>query len=109
VSLFRGLALMKRNNGNEAQSVLKDMIIRADEILANKDEYLYFGVGAPTPMPFEQDIRKRNTVDGLLLKGYALYGLGQRNQSKAAMEEVEGLDPENFLLYVYRQLGREAK
>jgi tetratricopeptide (TPR) repeat protein len=104
VSLYRALALIKLNKGNAAQYILKEMIEEGNRILADIDTYSYFGVGSTTPMPFEYDIRKINTVKGLLLKGFALYGLGQFKKSEAAMDEVEALEPTNFLLFIYKRL-----
>jgi hypothetical protein len=51
------------------------MLRVADNLIVNKDLRTYYGVGSPSPMPFENAIEKKNLVDGNILKAYALLGM----------------------------------
>ncbi len=64
------------------------MMETAEKTLSNPDLYPYFGVGSPTPMPFEYDIEKINTVEGNILKAYALLGLGRGREALRALDEA---------------------
>ncbi len=107
LSLWYALALRKVGEEAEAERVLDEMLASAEHTLANVDMRAYYGVGAPIPMPFEYDIVKFNTVNGLVLKSYALLGKGELREAEALMEEVRALDPYNVDLYVFDdQKGR---
>ena len=104
LSLFRALALRKLSRFTEAYQVLEEMVQAGDQLIANKDLRTYYGVGSPTPMPFEYDIEKQNVVAGQILRGYALLGLGKKEAADEAMAQVKVLDPYNFRLYAYEQI-----
>ena len=72
----------------EAEQVLQEMIDTGTSQIENSDLRAYSGVGAPTPMPFEYDIVKINTVNGHVLRAYGLLGLGHREQ---ALQEIEAV------------------
>jgi hypothetical protein len=102
--LFRALALQKLEHWSEAEAILQEMVSVADDLLRNLDRYPYYGVGAPTPMPFELDIQKRNTISGALLKAYAVYGLGREAEAEYELEPVREKDPWNFMLHAYEMV-----
>ncbi|MDF2926584.1 MAG: Tetratricopeptide 2 repeat-containing protein [Paenibacillaceae bacterium] len=101
LSLFRALALRKLDRGGEAEAVLEEMLHAAEDLIVNKDLRPYYGVGAPTPMPFEYNIEKSNLRDGHILKAYALLGYGKFQESGKAMNTARSLDPYDFRVYVY--------
>ncbi len=104
LSMFRALALRKLNRFSEAREVLMEMLESGDNLIANKDLRSYYGVGSPTPMPFEYDIEKINTVNGEILRGYALLGLGRKEEANQAIAAAAALDPYNFRIYAYAQI-----
>ena len=55
-------------------------------------------------MPFEYDIEKQNLVGGLILRGYALLGLGRRQEARAAIRQAAEKDPHNFRIYAFWQI-----
>ncbi len=55
-------------------------------------------------MPFEYDIEKQNLVNGHILRGYALLGLGRGQEADAEIAAAAALDPYNFRLYAYGQI-----
>lgn len=107
ISLWRALALFKLGDETEAKAVLDEMIAVADNKLANRDMRTYYGVGSPSPMPFEYDIIKQNTCEGSILKAFALLGYGKLDEAEETVAAVRELDPYNFDLFVFdAQKGR---
>lgn len=104
LSLFRALALRRLLRFSEAQQVLQEMLDAGDSLIENKDLRGYYGVGSPCPMPFEYDIEKQNLVNGHILRGYALLGLGRGQEADAEIAATAALDPYNFRLYAYGQI-----
>lgn len=104
VSLFRALALRKLSHFSQAEKVLDEMLAEANSILAEPEKYKYFGVGAPTPAPFEYDIRKINLVDGHVLKAYAMLGLGRTSEAEQEIENARILSKFDYRIYSYDQI-----
>lgn len=102
ISLFRALALRKLNKFSEAKAVLDEMLESAENTIKNCDMRTYYGVGSPSPMPFELDIKKMNLTNGYILKAYALLGLGKANEAEAYIKKAEGYDPYDFRIYAYK-------
>jgi hypothetical protein len=73
ISAFRALALKKLGMVDTAAAVTAEMHASADNLIENSDLRTYYGVGSPSPMPFEYDIEKNNLTDGHILKAFALY------------------------------------
>ncbi|MBQ4091163.1 MAG: DUF5107 domain-containing protein, partial [Clostridia bacterium] len=101
ISLWRALALYKLGDIAEAHRVLDEMIVVAENRLKNCDMRTYYGVGSPSPMPFEYDIVKQNTAEGSILKAFALLGYGKKDEAEKCMSTVRELEPYNFDLYVF--------
>ena len=104
LSLFRALALRSLTRFDEAERVLNEMLDAGADMLKNSDRRAYYGVGAPTPMPFEGDIVKSNTVTGHILCGYALLGLGRRGEAQGEIDAAAKISPEDFRLYTFEQI-----
>ena len=102
--MFRGLALRKLMRFTEAEQVLQEMIDTGTSQIENSDLRAYYGVGAPTPMPFEYDIVKINTVNGHVLRAYGLLGLGHREQALQEIEAAKKLSPNDFRIYAFEQI-----
>ena len=84
--------------------MLNEMLDAGADMLKNSDRRAYYGVGAPTPMPFEGDIVKSNTVTGHILCGYALLGLGRRGEAQGEIDAAAKISPEDFRLYTFEQI-----
>ena len=104
ISLFRALAFRKVNEYTNAREVLEEMLEKADDFIENKDRRSYYGVGSPSPMPFEYDIEKQNLTDGDILKAYALLGLGKFEEAESYAKKAENLDKYDFRIYAYKQI-----
>ncbi len=106
ISLFRALALTELGKEDEAKAVLDEMLNKAESLIDNKDMRTYYGVGSPSPMPFELDIEKQNLLTGNTLKAFALYGMGLYSEAEICIRKAEMLDPNDFAVYAYRQINR---
>lgn len=101
ISLFRALALQRLHRYSEARIVLVEMLDRGESLLRNLDLYSYFGVGSVTPTPFDYDIKKTNSIEGSILKAFALLGLGRLEEAQAALTTVRFHNAYDFRLSVY--------
>ena len=101
LSLFRALALRKLQKYSEAKAVLDEMESVADNFIENCDMRTYYGVGSPSPMPFELDIVKNNLTDGYVLKAYALLGMGKFNEADKYIEKAREIKQCDFRIYAY--------
>ena len=106
ISLFRALALKELGRVDEAKAVLDEMLATAQNLIDNKDMRTYYGVGSPSPMPFELDIEKHNLLTGNTLKAFALYGLGLYSEAELCIRRAAELDPNDFAVYTYRQITK---
>lgn len=104
ISLFRALALLKLGNVEEADCVLDEMMSVAENFIVNKDLRTYYGVGSPSPMPFEYDIEKNNLTDGYILKAYALLGQGKTSEAKESIEQARKIKPYDFRIFAFDRL-----
>ncbi len=101
ISLFRALALKKLGKTAEAAAVLDEMLAVAENFTVNKDLRSYYGVGSPSPMPFEYDIEKKNLTDGSILKAFALLGYDKKDEAEAAVAQARRLDPYDFRIFAF--------
>ncbi len=101
LSLFRALALQKLGKVEEANAVLDEMLSVAENFLVNSDLRTYYGVGSPSPMPFEYDIVKNNTTDGAILKAFALLGYGKTADAEATIRVAREYNPYDFRIFAF--------
>ena len=104
LSLFRALALQELGQHDMANTVIDEMIRVADTLIRNKDLRPYYGVGSPSPMPFEYDIEKNNLRDGSILKAFALLGYGKTAEAEVCMETARELDPNDFRIFAFDKI-----
>ena len=104
LSLFRALALKELGQHDMANTVIDEMIRVADNLIGNKDLRTYYGVGSPSPMPFEYNIEKNNLRDGSILKAFALLGYGKTAQAEACMVTARELDPNDFRIFAFDKI-----
>jgi len=104
LSLFRALALRKLDRVAEARQVLEEMLKTAENSIENCDRRTYYGVGSPSPMPFEDDIVKNNLLSGYILKAYALLGFGKQNEAEKYIEKAKQIQKYEFPIYAFDQI-----
>ncbi|MBQ9784360.1 MAG: DUF5107 domain-containing protein [Clostridia bacterium] len=101
LSLFRALALKALGREDDANTVLDEMLRVADNFIVNKDLRTYYGVGSPSPMPFEYDIEKNNLRDGHILRAFALLGYGKTAEAEESISVARSLDPNDFRIFAF--------
>ena len=101
ISLFRALALKKLGKNDEANEVLNEMLTVAENFIVNKDLRTYYGVGSPSPMPFEYDIEKNNLTDGNILEAFAWLGLGEIEKANEYIENARAINPYDFRIFTF--------
>ncbi|MBO5281417.1 MAG: DUF5107 domain-containing protein [Clostridia bacterium] len=106
ISLFRALALRELGQDLEAEAVLDEMLESAENSIKNCDMRSYYGVGSPSPMPFELDVEKLNLMNGYTLKAFALYGKCDYLGAELAIREAAKLDPNDFRIHAYKQISK---
>ena len=104
ISLFRALALRKLNKFDEARKVLEEMLVTAENSITNCDRRTYYGVGSPSPLPFEDDIIKNNLLSGYTLKAYALLGLGKFNEAEKYINKAKEIQKYEFPIYAFDEI-----
>ena len=104
ISLFRALSLKKLGNQEEANKVLDEMISVADNFIVNKDLRTYYGVGSPSPMPFEYDIEKNNLTDGYILKAFAMLGYDKKAEAEELIDNARKLNPYDFRIFAFDKI-----
>ena len=109
LSLFRALALRKLNRFTEAREVLEEMLKTAENFITNCDRRTYYGVGSPSPLPFEDDIVKNNLLSGYTLKAYALLGLGKFNEAEKYINMAKEIQKYEFPIYAFDQIKDSVK
>lgn len=109
LSLFRALALRKLNKFSEARAVLEEMLESAEGFIKDCDRRTYYGVGSPSPLPFEDDIVKNNLIYGYTLKAYALLGFGKFNESEKYIDMAKALQKHEFPIYAFDQIKDSVK
>lgn len=104
LSMFRALALRKIGQFSEAKAVLDEMVAVAENFIKNCDRRSYYGVGSPSPLPFENDIVKNNLTEGYILMTYASLGLGKLGDAKEYLEKAERANPHDFRIYAFKRI-----
>lgn len=107
LSAFRALALKKLGRTSEADEVISEMIEVAASKIENSDLRTYYGVGSPSPMPFENDIVKNNLTSGYILKAFALRAKGEDKSADEYVSLAEKISPYMFEIHAYRAVFGE--
>lgn len=94
-SYYRACAMQRLGWGAEAQLVLEEMRQYAIDQRDREPAIDYFATSLPNFLLFEDDLRKRNTVESLVLEAYAELGLGQAERAVQLFSQVAELDPAN--------------
>ena len=95
------MALRKLNKFDEARKVFEEMLVTAENSITNCDRRTYYGVGSPSPLPFEDDIVKNNLLSGYILKAYALLGLGKFNEAEKHINKAKEIQRYEFPIYAF--------
>lgn len=92
----------------EARNVLEEMLDTAENSITNCDRRTYYGVGSPSPLPFEDDIVKNNLLSGYTLKAYALLGLGKFNEAEKYINKAKQIQMYEFPIYAFDEIKKSV-
>ncbi|MDD6683865.1 MAG: DUF5107 domain-containing protein [Clostridiales bacterium] len=104
ISYFAAKSLEMLNRDQEAKAIYSAMKESAEGQLENADLHGYFGVGMPSPLPFELNIRRQNTIPALLIKALAEKGLQQDREMAETLKQLRSLDPHGTPLKFFEML-----
>ena len=86
------------NRKEEAKAKLEALYEAGKDLYDNRDLDSYFGVGAPTRLPFAYDIDRVNTIKSLELEIFALLGEGKTKEAEEKKKELRKLDLSSIAL-----------
>ncbi len=92
-SYFQALAMFALGCDEDAQAVLSRLQEFSAALLKTEPTIDYFATSLPNLLLFDDDLRKRNTIDSLLLSALASHGLGDTHGAIRQLEQVVALDP----------------
>ena len=93
---YQALALRQLGRAEEAGERLKKLSAHAREFGASAPEIDYFATSLPNFLIFEDDLEKRNRVEGEYLAGLAAAGLGLEDEAAANFRAALALDPNHL-------------
>lgn len=93
----------------EARKVLEEMLCAAENFITNSDRRTYYGVGSPSPLPFEDNIIKSNFFSGYTLKAYALLGLGKFNEAEKYINMAKEIQKYEFPIHAFDRIKESFK
>jgi tetratricopeptide (TPR) repeat protein len=94
-SFYRAQALHQLGREDEGQAALKELCEYARRHRNEEPGIDYFATSLPNFLLFEDDLKKRNAVDCLVLEAYAELGLGQLTRARELFLEIVRLDSSN--------------
>ena len=105
VSYFAALSLQKLGEPDKAKAIFRSMVEAGTEQKKNAHLYGYFGVGMPSPLPFELDVKPLHLAEANLLLALGHKGLGKEAESQVALQALKEIDPWNLKLCFLEKLG----
>ncbi|HEY1987732.1 MAG TPA: DUF5107 domain-containing protein [Terracidiphilus sp.] len=98
-SYFQALSMLALGHNEAARTVLTSLQEFSAAMRQRQPEIDYFATSLPNLLLFDDDIRKRNTIDSLLLSALASHGLGDTQSAIRQLKQVVAMDP-NYLFAV---------
>jgi tetratricopeptide (TPR) repeat protein len=93
---YQALASRKLGDEEAASKALRELLDESMRREAADVKIDYFATSLPNFLLFEDDLQKRNRIDGLFLAGLAQSGLNRREQAEAKFQQVLELDVNHF-------------
>jgi tetratricopeptide (TPR) repeat protein len=93
---YRGLSLLALKRDHEAQQLFSALREHAEGLKKLPAKIDYFATSLPNMLVFEDDLSRVNQIDGLLLEGLSLAGLGRFKDAQNCFFQVLKLDPSHL-------------
>ncbi|MFI5381578.1 MAG: DUF5107 domain-containing protein [Tepidisphaerales bacterium] len=90
--LFQALAMQKLGRKAEARKLLGQLLQAGNDRLKAPAKIDYFAISLPNMLVFEDDLARRNQIDGRHLIALAQLGLGKRSEAKRELRRVLKLE-----------------
>jgi len=97
MSYYNALALKQLNRVDEAENLLRALLVYAEALAQQKAGIDYFATSLPAMLLFEEDLQKRNTVNSTFLCAQAWLGLGDTQKAQELLNQVMYLDRNHAL------------
>lgn len=92
-SYFQALALRELGNEDASRAILRELAELAAKRMETDPEIDYFATSLPNLLLFDDDLRKRNHIESLLLSALASNGSGDIETSVRLLQQVLEADP----------------
>jgi tetratricopeptide (TPR) repeat protein len=103
---WKGLALRKLGKEERAREEFEALVGFALSKSETEGRYAYFDV-QPTPLPFENDLARRNAVASSYLRGLGLLGLRKPDEAEREFRTAISLDANHFESHFMLEQGRD--
>jgi tetratricopeptide (TPR) repeat protein len=103
-SYFQAMALREMGNNDAARTILLDLGEFAARQMEAEPGIDYFATSLPNMLLFDDDLRKRNRTESLILTALAKNGLGDIEASVRLLQQV--LDADSSHSFATDMLGR---
>ena len=97
MTFFSALSLIKLGKSAEAENLLKELLIYAENLEKTEAKIDYFATSLPTMLLFDDDIQKRQQTKALFLQAQGYYSLGRREKSLESIGKVLANDANHQL------------
>ncbi|MGA8528217.1 MAG: DUF5107 domain-containing protein [Acidobacteriaceae bacterium] len=92
MTFWTGLAYLRLGRNAEAEALFQRLHDYSLELEQAEPRIDYFATSLPTMLLFEDDLRRRNRIDGLFLRAQAAAGMGRADASRELLHKVLNLD-----------------
>ena len=94
-TIYAAMAKGRLGEGRESRIWLRQLWFYGRKLAREKGGVDYFATSIPSLLLFDDDLTRRNRIQGLLLQTQARVGLRQWKLARKALEQVLALDPNN--------------
>lgn len=110
MTYYEGLAFRELGDEQAATQKFRELCDFAAGQVQAEAKIDYFAMSLPNFLLFEDDLSRRNRVEGLFLKGLASLGLGEMSEAEKSLREALSLDVNHLgAQYQFRKLPPNAR
>ena len=96
-SYFQALALRELGKNEAARTVLLSLAEHASNQMKAEPKIDYFATSLPNLLLFNDDLKRRNRIESMLLRALASHGLGDAEAANRQLDKVLAEDPNHLL------------
>ncbi len=97
LTFYSSLALARLGGSNQAEELLRSMLVYAEGLMRQGAKIDYFATSLPAMLLFEDDLQKRNCATAMFLEAQAQLGLGDTERAQQLLKRLLDLDPSQAL------------